>query len=165
MYPHHKLIAEGLEDAVERLAKGGARIHFTFPEELMKGQSSWPEDCPVSEEELREELGAALVEIRGLGERIKQLKDRLPPAPEDLGEAPGGFEDGPASVYETLSSVVTYVVDDVIPDIERQVTQALAATPESLRSEWLKHQVPRTVAELLCRVVPEAERYGWTEGD
>lgn len=105
-------------------------------------KDSWPEGCPLSKEELCQELESALEEIRRLGERMQTLHDQLPPAPEDLGDAPGGFEDGPGSVYERLLWAVSYIVEDAIPDIEKQVRQALCATPESLRSEWLKHQVP-----------------------
>ncbi len=49
-----------------------------------------------------------------------------------------GIDDsGPLSVYFTLHASVADLSDDLLPDAANSIEQALDATPESLRREWV----------------------------
>ncbi len=125
-----------LEDAVRVLGKAGVRL--AFPEHVEVAQTMWPEDCPLSDQELRAELGGLLAEIEKLTARARVLHDRLPDPPELQNEYP---DEVPASLYLTLYSALCYLFQEGLTESGRVIGEALAATPEGIREAWLKRQL------------------------
>ena len=101
-------------------------------ERVTAWQKAWPEDAPLSEAELREELKTVHGALKLIIRRMKDLYDRLPD--------PGYLEkidtdEVPGSIYVELLSTVGWVRDE-LPDIEGVVRDSLEETPESLWDSW-----------------------------
>ncbi len=78
-------LVETFSKTARVLSDSGIRI--VFPESIRARQTAWPEDCPLSEPELRAEVQAivddpaALEDEEGLSERAQELYSRLPQPP------------------------------------------------------------------------------------
>ena len=129
--------AANLEAAIETLSRAGVRL--VFPEHIDAFQTTWPAESSISEQDLRSELQGIRTDLETLRQRTEDLLGRLPDPPEyqlnDVDEAP-------ASVYFILRDAVIYLDDEVLGPAAREVDGALAATPQSIRAEWLARQVP-----------------------
>ena len=66
-----------------------------------------------------------------------------PPELQRAGAGEDSFDDVP-SVYGQLTGVLDYIAEEAVAEIESVVEGALAVTPESLRAEWVRGQVPGT---------------------
>ena len=139
---------EYLDQAVAALEEAGVRL--AFPERVAAAQARWPEDCPLSDEELRAELLDLRAEIARLASRAKALHDRLPEPRELEREDPNAV---PESLYFTLLGALDAVFDDGLKRSMRVLDRALAATPEGIRAAWLERQLP---AVELRRLIPHA---------
>ncbi len=127
---------EALLRLVARLTETAGKlngIRLEFPQAIRDGQTAWPEDCPLSETEMRGEIEGIVDDLAALETRIRELNRRLPAPPEEESGA------RPFSIYYALTDGVSLLEDD--PGALGYVRERLAATPESLRSEWLKYQL------------------------
>ncbi len=151
-------IREEIDQALGWLARGGVQIGLRFSEEKLALQAAWPEDSPLSEAELRAELETARDEVRRIGERLKALAATLPAPPElqRTGAGEDSFDDVP-SVYGQLTGVLDYIAEEAVAEIESVVEGALAVTPESLRAEWVRGQVPGNLGRMLSPAVAEVK--------
>ncbi len=135
---------EYLERAIVAVSRAGVRL--TFPEHVEAAQTRWPEDCPLSDEDLRGELRSLLEEIGGLSLRAKGLYERLPEPREfqldDLDEVP-------ESLYCMLYNALSHLFDDGLAGSTRVIEDALAVTPEAIRMDWLDRQLPDRLKRLI----------------
>ncbi len=145
----HELRAEALDQAVKRLTDVGARV--VFPADVITAQSTWPEGCPVSESDLKQELRSIRDSVCRLEATAKGLLDGLPdPAEYDY----KNIDDVPPSVYCHLHGTLAFLTDQGLKELGDDIEAALAATPESLREAWLASTLPREGAFRL--LVPSA---------
>ncbi len=155
VFDPQQLRNEALQEGVEKLSRIGVRM--TFPEHVVAAQEAWPEDSPLSEEELRAELLACKERLVVEHRKMKDLYDRLPePAEFRLEDE----TDVPPSVYLDLCGTVVGVVEDHLDGALKEIDQGLDATPEELRQEWLARRLPhgpwhRLVAGYEDTVEPE----------
>ncbi len=144
--PIRRELTEALSTTVRTLADSGVRL--VFPESIDAGQRVWPEQCPLSEPELRAEVQAILdrakaleVEVRTLKEHAGKIYARLPKIPpaEIEGELPRG-------IYYALADCLSFIIDK---DGLRgyfdfsYIEDGLTATPASMRTEWLEQHMER----------------------
>ncbi len=141
------LRAEYLEHSVAILGKAGVRL--AFPEQIETAQSLWLEDCPLSDQELRAEMREVLAEIDRLARRVGTLRDRLPNPHEFQFD---NLDDLPASLYLRLHSALSFLLDDSLKRSAEVISEALAATPEGIRTDWLNRQLSD---EQLRQLIPE----------
>ncbi len=128
---------EYLERAVAALAKAG--VLLAFPDHVDAAQTRWPEECPLSDEELRGELRSLLAEVGSLSQRAKALCGRLPEPHEfqldDLDAVP-------ESLYLMLYNALSYLIDEGLERSTKVIEDALVVTPEGIRADWLDRRLP-----------------------
>ena len=100
--PVRSELAERFSAAIHALRKSGVRL--ALPASLDAGQTAWPENCPLSQSELRakarslvDEARALEAEVESLSQRAQEIYDSLPEPPAAECEA-----ELPQSVYYAL---------------------------------------------------------------
>ncbi len=71
--PIRRELTEALSTTVRTLADSGVRL--VFPESIDAGQRVWPEQCPLSEPELRAEVQAIFDRAKALEVEVRTLKE------------------------------------------------------------------------------------------
>ena len=108
---------------------------------MIAWQEEWPEDAPLSEAELREELEGVRAELRAIARRMQALHKRLPePAYFDM-----IFDDNeevPETIYFELVSTVAGISDE-LSGVDDTIRYGLEATAESLRAAWVQRVASR----------------------
>ncbi len=100
--------------------------------------AAWPEDCPLSEVELRAEMRTVAADIRALDQRVRALFERLPePAEYDDLEVHDRRE-FPTGVYYELHFALFGLLEEGL--WSETAEEALEQTPESLRQRWLEER-------------------------
>ncbi|MCP4054632.1 MAG: hypothetical protein GY739_16560 [Mesoflavibacter sp.] len=144
--------AEDLKRIITVLGTAGVRL--TFPEHMDATQRLWPDDCPLSEAELRSELRSFLPEIEVLSRRARALYERLPEPPDyQLKDESGDIADVPNSLYFMLLNALSFLFEDALEQSAALIEDALAETPESIRVYWLEQQISH---QDLKKLIPAA---------
>ncbi|MEM7587632.1 MAG: hypothetical protein AAF560_29870 [Acidobacteriota bacterium] len=126
-----KLSRKRLRQLLAVLRYYGLRPEDGFPQWMTEGQLEWPEDSPLSEAELRAEIGTQIAGIKSLRERAERLRRMLPAEPQQ------DLNSKPLSVYSELSHVATSC-NQVAEDQLAMAEAAVAATADSLRRVWIR---------------------------
>ena len=131
-----------LPEVIRRLARAGAIL------ELPPQVATWPAE--VEEDALRAALRGFQAELRGVAQRASELLGSLPDPEEfvHMDEPEISVADFPPSLYLKLSGAVDRVAEDAA-ELAQAVESALAATPESLRAEWVAQNIPDELAPIV----------------
>ena len=135
-------VAEWLTETTRIFVATGLRL--TFPESICAAQTAWPEDCPLSEPELRAQIGAILADRQAVQGRMQALRERARALYVTLPEvAPAEVEgDLPQSVYYALTDALSCIIDDDRDDLG-YAEKKFADTPASLRARWLGYHLAK----------------------
>lgn len=151
----HRELRKRLVETAAKLSASGLRLEL--PEAVRTAQTAWPEDCPLSEPELRAEVQSIFDAARALEDQRREIKERarelyarLPRLSE-----PEAFFEAPQSIYYALTDAVSSAADDGLEDLS-YIEEKLADTPESLRAAWLGYHLGECVRELEDPEIEEA---------
>ncbi len=143
---------------IDELAKtagtlSGAGLRLELPQSILAGQTGWPEDCPMSEPELRAEVQTLLDDAKALQESLEALKDSARELYARLPEAASAELEGelPPSIYFALVDCVSFIIDeDGVNGITgiSYLEERLDDTPETMRIDWLKYHLKNSVSAL-----------------
>jgi hypothetical protein len=140
---------DDLTETIAMLVRGGAVLELSQAD-------PWPEG--VDEERLRDTLRGFQAELLSLAQRAADLYKSLPEPPElvhGVDDPEGSIDDVPPGVYFHLTGVLDLVVGDCA-ELAKAIGDALEASPESLRADWIQRNVPGE----LRRLIPGAEAGG-----
>ncbi len=133
-----------------RLTKAAGRIRrgvrMEFAEDLHAAQIAWPEACPLSEADLRGEIEALYGKLKTIYGEVEALSNRARELYQKLPESPQAEFDGevPRSIYYALTDALT-MIGDTPEDASSYVGDLLAETPESLRRQWLRSEIKKSL--------------------
>ncbi len=156
--PLRKKLVEKFVKLARTLNAGGARV--VWSESTIATQLVWPEDCPLSEPELREKIQAITDDLKDLEQRTEELRERARVFYETLPEYPPLEDEAdlPQCIYYALTDGLSAFVDEEereCPPV-RYLERKLADTPESLRADWLKKHLRNRASFLLDSEYREA---------
>ena len=153
---------------LDQLTHRGMRFVFHFPEAIRAQQTAWPENCPLSETELRREVQALRDAGATLEQRGRELYARLPEPPRaEL------VEFRPLTLYEEFHGALGHFADVGLKWCLEGLERALSETPQSLRAVWLEFELKQCLdvlgdsatKTLVPRLVRELCRQDGEEGD
>ncbi len=136
-------LTEHLTKMLGKLSHGGLRLAFDSPEKIHARQTAWPKDAQLSETQLRAELQAIAESAKALAERANRLCEKLPDASDAELE-----DEIPQGLYYVLLDALLLTAEDGFDECVNYLERALAATPESLRDDWLNRQLERGLKPL-----------------